>query len=55
MFCLFSVFAIPVISMDVFGHGNPGVDRAPSIDFENRNVTVEARMNPSDITVGDLN
>ncbi len=54
---LFGVFAlclIPVIAIDVFGHGNPGVDRAPAIDFENRNVTVEARMSPSDMTVGDF-
>ena len=41
--------------MDVFGHGgNPGFDRAPPIDFENRNVTVEARMSPSDMTLGDF-
>lgn len=45
---------IPIFTTDVFGHGNPGVDRAPVIDFDNRNVTVEARMNPSDMTVGDF-
>ena len=54
MVCLFSVFTTPMFSVDVFGHGNPGVDRAPAIDFENKNVTVEARMNPSDMTVGDF-
>ena len=52
---LFILFTIPIIlSADVFGHGGPGIDRAPAIDFENRNVTVEARMNPSDMTVGDF-
>ncbi len=51
---LFVIFLIPIEKTDVLGHGNPGVDRAPPINFENRNVTVEARMNPSDITVGDV-
>ena len=53
--CFFTVFVIPTIGIDVFGHGgNPGFDRASPIDFENRNVTVEARMNPSDMTLGDF-
>ena len=39
---------------DVFGHGGNGVDRAPAIDFGNRNATVEVRMSPSDMTVGDF-
>ena len=43
-----------ILNTDVFGHGGPGIDRAPAIDFENKNVTVEARMNPSDMTVGDF-
>ena len=46
---------IPIFAIDVFGHGgNPGVDRAPAIDYQNKNVTVEAEMNPSDMTVGDF-
>lgn len=51
---LFVIFLISLEKIDVFGHGNPGVDRSPPIDFENKNVTVEARMSPSDITVGDI-
>ena len=51
---IFSLILIPLAHHEVFGHGNPGVDRAPAIDFGNRNVTVEARMNPSDMTVGDF-
>ena len=55
MLCLFSIFVFPFFSIDVFGHGGtPGIDRAPPIDFENRNVTVEAKMNPSDMAVGDF-
>lgn len=46
------VMAIPIT--DAFGHGNPGIDRAPSIDFDNKSVTVEARMSPSDMTVDDF-
>ncbi len=53
-FFLFVIFLIPIEKADVFGHGNPGIDRAPPIDFENKNVTIEARMNPSDITIGDI-
>ena len=49
-----AVTVFPILAADVFGHGNPGVDRAPAIDFENRNVTIEAKMNPSDMTVGDF-
>lgn len=54
VFLLFSAFMIDVADVAVFGHGTPGVDRAPPIDFENKNVTVEARMSPSDMTVGDF-
>ena len=54
MVYIFSILVIPMFSMEIFGHGNPGVDRAPAINFENKNVTVEARMNPSDMTVGDF-
>ena len=53
IFCMFVIFATPMYE-EAFGHGNPGVDRAPSIDFKSRNVTVEARMNPSDMTVGNF-
>ncbi len=46
---------MPLIVPAAFGHGgNPGVDRAPPINFEDKNVTVKAKMNPSDMTVGDF-
>ena len=48
------VFLIGVSSVDVFGHGTPGKDRAPVIDFENKNVTIEIKMSPSDITAGNF-
>ena len=48
MFGLFLAIFVPA-----FGHGG-GIDRAPEIDFENRNVTVIAKMNPFDMTVGDF-
>ena len=44
---------VPVFATDVFGHGG-GRDRAPEINYENRDVTVIAKMNPSDMTVGDF-
>ena len=44
--CLSVILLVPVAVSDVSGHGNPGVDRAPAIDFENKKVTVDARMNP---------
>ena len=40
---VFLMLAIPMYNADVFGHGNPGVDRAPAIDFENKNVTVRLK------------
>ena len=51
---LYVLIVFTVSTVDVFGHGNPGVDRAPPMDFDNRNVTVEVKMNPSDMTVGDF-
>ena len=48
------LFSVTFDDADVFGHGGNGVDRAPGIDFENRNATVEVRMSPSDMTVGDF-
>lgn len=53
MFFLFFMITIPMTS--VFGHdGIPGMDRAPPIGFENKNVTVEIRMSPADMTEGDF-
>ena len=50
--CVLIVFTISAV--DVFGHGPTGIDRSPPIDFESRNVTVESKMYPSDMTVGDF-
>ena len=47
-------FSISIEEADVFGHGGPGKDRAPAIDFENKKAAVEVEMDPSDITVGDV-
>ena len=42
------------MSNDVFGHGL-GADQAPPIDFGGMLVTVSTMLNPSDITVGEVN
>jgi len=44
---------IPLFSDDVFGHGL-GADQAPPIDFAGMLVTVSTIMDPSDITVGEV-
>jgi len=44
---------IPLLSNDVFGHGL-GADQAPPIDFGGMLVTVSTILNPSDITVGEV-
>jgi len=44
---------IPLLSDDVFGHGL-GADQAPPIDFAGMVVTVATMMDPSDITVGEV-
>lgn len=51
---ILAITSLPLFATEVFGHGNPGIDRAPPIDFENKNVTIETRMSPSDMTVGDF-
>lgn len=51
---LVTLVVITLTTTDAFGHGGLGIDRAPAIDYENRNVTVEVRMSPSDMTVGDF-
>ena len=48
-----TLIIISFVGSDAFGHGG-GKDRAPEINFENRDVTVIAKMNPSDIAVGDF-
>jgi len=44
---------IPLFCDDVFGHGL-GADQAPPIDFAGMLVTVSTIMDPSDITVGQV-
>lgn len=48
------VLLLSGFSVNVFGHGGNGVDRAPELDLENRKVTVLGKMSPSDMTVGDF-
>ena len=50
---LASLTCIPLFSNDVFGHGL-GADQAPPIDFAGMLVTVSTIMDPSDITVGEV-
>ena len=50
---LVSLACIPLFSDDIFGHGL-GADQAPPIDFAGMLVTVSTMMDPSDITVGEV-
>ena len=50
---LASLSCIPLFSDNVFGHGL-GADQAPPIDFAGMLVTVSTMMDPSDITVGEV-
>ena len=50
---LVALTGIPLLSSDVFGHGL-GADQAPPIDFGGMQVTVSTIMDPSDITVGQV-
>ena len=50
---IFSLLLVPIVDGDVFGHGGPE-DRAPEINFDNRDVTVKAKMKPADMIVGDF-
>ena len=45
--------SIPMFTDDVLGHGL-GADQAPPIDFAGMLVTVSTMMDPSDITVGEV-
>ena len=53
IFILIGIFSIPVFVDDVFGHGLGG-DQAPPISFAGMEVTVSTMLDPSDITVGDV-
>ena len=50
---LASLTCIPLFNDNVFGHGL-GADQAPPIDFAGMLVTVSTVMDPSDITVGEV-
>ena len=50
---LVALVAVPLLDNDVFGHGL-GADQAPPIDFGGMQVTVSTIMDPSDITVGQV-
>ena len=45
--------AAPALAGDAYGHGLGG-DVAPPIDFEGMSVTVSTQLDPSDITVGEI-
>ena len=49
----FVFFASPLIIGHVYGHGLGG-DVAPPISFEGMEVTVSTQLDPSDITVGEI-
>ena len=50
---IIGIFTIPALIPDVFGHGLGG-DQAPPISFGDMEVTVSTQLNPSDITVGEI-
>jgi len=47
------IFTIPALIPDVYAHGLGG-DQAPAISFGDMEVTVRTQLDPSDITVGDI-
>ena len=51
---LFGIFFTPYAIENVFGHGLGG-DVAPPISFQGMEVTVSTQLDPSDITVGEIN
>ena len=52
-FILIGIFSIPIFVENVFGHGLGG-DIAPPISFAGMEVTVSTQLDPSDITVGEI-
>ncbi len=53
LFILVGIFSIPIFVDNVFGHGLGG-DQAPPISFGGMEVTVRTQLDPSDITVGEV-
>ena len=53
---IIGIFSVPTILLpNAFGHGGVPVDQVEPITFGNMNVTVRTQLDPSDITVGDVN
>ena len=50
---LVGIFTIPAVLPNAFAHGLGG-DQAPPISFGDMKVTVRTQLDPSDITVGDI-
>jgi hypothetical protein len=50
---LIGIFSIPIFVDEVFGHGLGG-DQAPPLDLGGAQVTVSTQLDPSDITVGEV-
>ncbi|MCH6585752.1 MAG: peptidase, partial [Thaumarchaeota archaeon] len=50
---LIGIFSTPLVVDNVFGHGLGG-DQAPPISFGGSQVTVSTQLDPSDITVGEI-
>ena len=53
LFVLVGIFSAPIVFENVFGHGLGG-DMAPPLDFGGTQVTVSTQLDPSDITVGEV-
>ena len=50
---LIGIFSIPFVVENVFGHGLGG-DQAPPLSLGDEQVTVSTQLDPSDITVGEV-
>ena len=50
---LIGIFSIPIFVENVFGHGLGG-DQAPPLNLAGSQVTVMTQLDPSDITVGEI-
>ncbi len=53
LFILVGIFSIPIFVDNVFGHGLGG-DQAPPLSLAGSQVTVMTQLDPSDITVGEI-
>ena len=51
---IIGIFTIPAVLPDAFGHGLGG-DQAEPLSFGDMEVTVRTQLDPSDITVGEVN